>query len=187
MLRSDAVLYELYSHVSSCGRDKRVNDRNRGKGILHHPDGTPKLLVAASKGGHWDQVMMLRDVFAPYSVAYATTDRNLSVANGTERAYDLPDCNRHTPLLLLQCFLISFWTVWRFRPNYVVSTGALPGLLCILFGRLLGAETIWVDSVANAERLSMCGRVATCVATVTLTQWEHLARPEGPSYVGSIL
>lgn len=187
MLRSNAVVSSGRQPLASRGCRPQSRFKNRAMDGRKKSGGVPKVLIAASKGGHWDQMMVLRDVFAPYRIAYATTDQSLIVDTDGAKAYALRDCNRNTPLLILLSILTNFWVVLRFRPDYVVSTGALPGLFCILFGRALGAETIWVDSVANAERLSMCGRVATHVATVCLTQWEHLARPEGPSYAGSVL
>jgi hypothetical protein len=51
----------------------------------------------------------------------------------------------------------------------------------------LRARTIWIDSIANVERLSSSGAQARRVADVWLTQWEHLARPEGPEYWGAVL
>jgi len=68
-----------------------------------------------------------------------------------------------------------------------VTTGAAPGYLAIRLGRLMGAKTIWVDSVANAEELSMSGRLAGRHAGLWLTQWAHLAGRPGPEYRGSVL
>lgn len=146
-----------------------------------------KVLVVASKGGHWEQMMLLRDIFEPYHVTYATTDPALLDFSLNGKAHIVPDCNRDTPLPILASIRACFRLVTRIRPDYVISTGAMPGLFCILAGRMIGAETIWLDSFANAERLSMCGTIASRVANTCLTQWEHLARPGGPSYAGSIL
>ena len=39
----------------------------------------------------------------------------------------------------------------RHRPDVIVTTGAAPGYFALRFGKLLGARTIWIDSMANAE------------------------------------
>ncbi|WP_220347888.1 hypothetical protein [Alkalilimnicola ehrlichii] len=57
----------------------------------------------------------------------------------------------------------------------------------MLFGKLLGAKTIWVDSLANAEQLSVSGAKVRRFADLWLTQWEHLAAPDGPHYRGAVL
>jgi hypothetical protein len=41
--------------------------------------------------------------------------------------------------------------------------------------------------MANAEALSLSGEMAGRHADLWLTQWQHLARPEGPEYRGSVL
>ena len=51
----------------------------------------------------------------------------------------------------------------------------------------MGARTIWLDSIANVEELSMSGSWIGRSADLWLTQWPHLARPEGPHYAGSVL
>ena len=74
------------------------------------------------------------------------------------------------------------------RPEVVVTTGAAPGLVALVLSRwLCGSRTVWIDSIAAAERLSMSGRLARRVADAWLTQWQHLARPEGPHYWGAVL
>jgi hypothetical protein len=75
----------------------------------------------------------------------------------------------------------------RVRPDVVISTGAAPGYFALRLGRILGARTVWVDSVANAEELSMSGRMAGKYADLWLTQWEHLAEKGGPMFKGSVL
>ena len=74
----------------------------------------------------------------------------------------------------------------RERPDVVVSTGAAPGYLALRCAKLLGARTVWIDSVANVEELSLSGRIASTKADLCLTQWPHLAA--GPvGYEGSVL
>ena len=77
--------------------------------------------------------------------------------------------------------------VLKERPSVVVSTGAAPGLFGVIFGKLGGARTIWIDSIANAEELSMSGRLAGRWADLWLTQWPELAREGGPAFEGAVL
>jgi UDP-N-acetylglucosamine:LPS N-acetylglucosamine transferase len=105
----------------------------------------------------------------------------------TGRFFVIPDGNRSQPLRLLWCVLRIALLLIRLRPDVVVSTGAAPGFFALRLGRLFGARTVWVDSVANAEELSMSGQMAGRYADLWLTQWQHLARPDGPLYRGSVL
>ncbi|MBZ0171717.1 MAG: hypothetical protein K8E66_05000, partial [Phycisphaerales bacterium] len=73
------------------------------------------------------------------------------------------------------------------RPGVIISTGAAPGYFAFRIGKLLGAHTVWIDSIANVERLSMTGELVRTHADLWLTQWEHLATPSGPSFRGSVI
>ena len=75
----------------------------------------------------------------------------------------------------------------RFRPDVVVSTGAACGYFALRFAKLLGARTIWLDSIANVEELSMTGRLVRPYADLWLTQWPELAQPDGPEFRGAVL
>lgn len=97
------------------------------------------------------------------------------------------DANMWKKTALVKMFLQVAWLIVRLRPDVVVTTGAAPGFAAIVFGRLLGAQTVWIDSIANSETLSTSGAKAGRWAHVWLTQWEHLARPEGPHYWGAVL
>ena len=84
------------------------------------------------------------------------------------------------------------WILLRTRPDVVVTTGAAPGYFALRLGGLLGARTIWIDSIANVEELSLAGQKAGQTCDLWLTQWEHLAKPadskvKGPEYKGSVV
>ena len=61
------------------------------------------------------------------------------------------------------------------RPGVIITTGAAPGLMGIIIGRIFGAKTIWIDSIANVEKLSLSGRIAVKIADRVYTQWSHLS------------
>ncbi|MEX0351340.1 MAG: UDP-N-acetylglucosamine--LPS N-acetylglucosamine transferase [Paracoccaceae bacterium] len=148
----------------------------------------PKRLVAiASAGGHFNQLLLLRSSYAHLDVTYLTTLPGLAEQFGATPSALVPDCNADTPLRALRAAVVIFWRLLRLRPQIVISTGALPGVFAILAGRILGAHTIWVDSVANGEVLSSSGRLARKIAHLTLSQWPEVAAASGVRYEGSVL
>ncbi len=132
-------------------------------------------------------MLRLRPAFEGQQTVYVTTDAAYAKDVAGSKLMVVTDANRNVPLKLIRSFFEVLWNVVRTRPDVVISTGAAPGLFGILFGRLVGAKTIWVDSIANAERLSMSGRLASKLAHIALTQWPHLEATPSPSYHGSIL
>jgi hypothetical protein len=50
----------------------------------------------------------------------------------------------------------------------------------------LGARTVWLDSVANIEQMSMSGMMVRRYSKLWLTQWSHLAKDDGPEFAGKV-
>lgn len=150
-------------------------------------DLTKRVLAVASAGGHWQQLMLLRPAYAHHDVHYVTTLEGLPALFDVQPAFTVPDCNRNTPLRTVSCAAAIFWRILQTRPTVVVSTGALPGVIALAFGRMMGARTVWVDSVANAEEMSSSGRMARRFAHLCFVQWKGPADAEGVLYAGSLL
>lgn len=148
---------------------------------------TRRLLAIASGGGHWQQLMLMRPAFEGTDTFYLTTLAGLPEQFGAAPAAIVPDCNRNERVAVLQSSLAIAGHLLRHRPHVVISTGALPGVIALALGRAMGARTIWVDSVANAEEMSMSGRLARRFAHLWLSQWEHVAAEAGAEYAGAVL
>jgi UDP-N-acetylglucosamine:LPS N-acetylglucosamine transferase len=150
-------------------------------------DGRVRILALSSGGGHWVQLLRLRPAFEGCDVVFATVNPayRIDVEGASFRV--IPDANRWRKVSLLRSAIGILRVLWRERPDVVVSTGAAPGYFAIRLARLFRARTIWVDSVANIDELSLSGQRAGPHATLWLTQWAHLAQPEGPRYRGSVL
>ena len=147
----------------------------------------PKVLAIASGGGHWVQLLRLRPAFEGCDVVFATAKEGYRADVGDAEFRVIVDGNRSNKIRLLQSLWSVFSLLKKERPDVVISTGAAPGYFALKIGRLLGMKTIWVDSIANAEELSMSGAKAGDCADLWLTQWPHLAREGGPSCLGNVL
>jgi UDP-N-acetylglucosamine:LPS N-acetylglucosamine transferase len=147
----------------------------------------PKVLAIASGGGHWVQLLRLRPAFEDCEVVFATAKEGYRADVGDAEFRVIVDGNRSNKFRLLQSLWSVFSLLKKERPDVVISTGAAPGYFALKIGRLLGMKTIWVDSIANAEELSMSGAKAGDCADLWLTQWPHLAREGGPSCLGNVL
>jgi UDP-N-acetylglucosamine:LPS N-acetylglucosamine transferase len=147
-----------------------------------------RVLFVSSSGGHWVQLRRLRPAFDGWSRHYACTNAACrSTVDSEEGFYGIPEATRWNKLRLVYQAVSVLWILLRTRPEVVVSTGASPGFFAMLFGRLLHRRTIWVDSIANVDELSLSGRQAGRFADLWLTQWPDLAQPEGPQYFGALV
>jgi UDP-N-acetylglucosamine:LPS N-acetylglucosamine transferase len=148
---------------------------------------SPRLLAVSSGGGHWVQLLRIQHAFEACEVAFITVHESYRPQVPDQRFYVVNDANRWNKIGLIRAACKLGWIIWKERPDIVVSTGAAPGYIALLLGRMLGARTIWLDSIANVEELSMSGSWVGRCADLWLTQWPHLARPGGPYFAGSVL
>jgi exopolysaccharide biosynthesis glucuronosyltransferase PssD len=150
-------------------------------------DSGKKILLVASAGGHWVQLNRLKPAFAGHRCIYASTLSGCARQVPDAEFHLLPDASLWNKFKLLWLAAKVAWLILRLRPDVVVSTGAAPGFFAVLFGKKLGARTIWLDSIANPEVMSKSGQKVKPYADLWLTQWEHLAGPDGPQFTGAVL
>jgi UDP-N-acetylglucosamine:LPS N-acetylglucosamine transferase len=146
-----------------------------------------KVIAISSGGGHWVQLLRLRPAFEGCEVTFVTTRSCYRSDVADAPFHVVPESNNTQKLRFVLTALALLWVMICERPDVVISTGAAPGYFGMFFGRVMGARTIWLDSVANAEVLSLAGRKAGSHAHLWLTQWPHLAHEGGPYFHGSVL
>ena len=146
-----------------------------------------KVFAAASIGGHWKQLLRItKPLEERFEVVYASTHPKCATMVDGAAFYLMPDFSRKDAWRLIPSFFRLLRILRREHPAAVLTTGAAPGLVCILAGWLLRYKTIWVDSVANAVCLSASGRIARRFATRVYTQWPDLAQSD-VIYAGTVL
>lgn len=160
-----------------------------------------RVLAVASAGGHWVQLFRMRPAWDDCDVAYLTTtagyfpeiEEDAKIRQQKKpNFYAVWDANLDKKLRLIIQLCQILIVLLKERPNVIISTGAAPGFFALKFGKLIGARTIWVDSIANAETLSLSGEKAENCADLWLTQWEHLSNSDKnskrhPDYKGSVV
>jgi UDP-N-acetylglucosamine:LPS N-acetylglucosamine transferase len=146
-----------------------------------------KVLFISSSGGHWIQMRRLEPAFEEFDKCYISTDPSYYQFVTRNNFYSIPDASMwNKPYLLIQAIKI-FFLLLVIRPNVVISTGASSGFFALFFAKKMKIKTIWVDSLANVEKMSLSGLKVKPYADLWLTQWEHLATVNGPYFYGSVL
>ena len=145
-------------------------------------------MAIASAGGHWVQLARLSEAFAGSDTLYVTTVAGETAPSGDRPVAKISDGSRNEPWRLLLTGLQLAFLMVRFRPNAVITTGAAPGYVALRLAKLRGCRTVWLDSIANAEEVSMSARLARPYADLWLTQWEELrGKMPGLQYWGQVL
>lgn len=146
-----------------------------------------RILAVSSGGGHWVQLLRLAPAFEGHRVTYVTVNAAYQADVPGQRFLSIPDATRWDRLRLFWLALRLLWILVMERPDIVISTGAAPGYFALRLGRVFGARTIWLDSIANVDVMSLSGLKVRKYADLWLTQWPHLALSGGPEYKGAVL
>ena len=147
----------------------------------------------ASGGGHFQELCGLADLAERYDHILISTDVNKALAHACpfRHVYQIDEVGqgqwKGSPFRILG----TFWKVLRIlrreRPGLVISTGAgiaVPGFLA---AKLLGIRTVYIESYARVESLSLAGRVCYHLADRFLVQHACLAsRLPRAVYAGAV-
>ena len=75
--------------------------------------------------------------------------------------------------LLYNCFK-SLYIYLKFRPKYIVSTGAhTAGPMCCI-GKIFGSKIIYIETFANSKTKSATGSIVYKFADLFIVQWEDM-------------
>jgi UDP-N-acetylglucosamine:LPS N-acetylglucosamine transferase len=149
-----------------------------------------KVCLAASAGGHLNQLLETEGAWREHDIFFVTTG-GMPAERLRERyggpVYVVGESNRKHPLKVLRVTASCIGIALRERPNVIVSTGAAHGCLLCLLGKLAGAKVVWIDSIANVERLSLSGQIVRPLADLVISQWPEVAAMyRGVEYHGTL-
>lgn len=146
-----------------------------------------KVFAISSPGGHWIQLTRLcAGLEAKHEIVYALPDK-LFKPKRAQKIYSVIDVSADDKWKLIPCAFQVGYILLKERPQVILSTGAAPGVVAIVLGKLLRIRTIWVDSIANVQKISRSGELVKNCADVFLTQWEHLSDQQQILFKGSVL
>lgn len=148
-----------------------------------------RLCLVASSGGHLLELVSLCEAWQTHARFWVTfhTDDARSLLEGERVIWAYHPTNRNVKNLLK-----NLWLAWqvlrRERPDYVISTGAGVAVPFLWVGRLLGRRTVYIESVARIEELSLSGRLVYPVVHRFFVQWaDLLQRHPRAVYGGRVL
>jgi len=135
-----------------------------------------KILAVASGGGHWQQLLRITEAMHDdFELCYVCTRPDAASSVEGESFYTVSDFSRSDCFGIVPALCQAVRIMLKEKPDVVVTTGAAPGLVAVFVAMLLRKRTVWIDSMANAIRLSLSGRIASHFVSRTYTQWRHLA------------
>lgn len=149
-----------------------------------------KVCFAASSGGHYEQLMMLRPLMDMYD-SFVITEKTLYDSEcKNEKTYYLKQVNRREklfPIILLLNTFSSLKIFFKERPDIIVCTGVLAMIPMCMIMKVFGKKLIYIESFAKVTTATETGRLMYKVADQFLVQWESMKDVfPNATYVGGI-
>ena len=149
-----------------------------------------KICFAASTGGHFEQLMMLRPLMEQYDSFILTEKTSYASAKSTDRVYYLRQVNRKEKSWLIAMLINAFRSFWIFlkeRPRAVICTGVLAMIPMCLLCKLFGGKLIYIESFAKVTSPTETGKLLHKFADKFYVQWESMLEvyPDA-TFVGGI-
>jgi UDP-N-acetylglucosamine transferase subunit ALG13 len=148
--------------------------------------GALRLCLAGSGGGHVRQILDLEPAWSGHDYFFLTEDTALGKSLALQhRTHFVPhfaagQARLHGVLPLLRGAVVNFFRsaaiMLRERPDIVVSTGAGAVFFAVLWGRLLGARVVAIESFARFDKPSLFGRLAAPLAHDMVVQSAALSQ-----------
>ncbi|KAM3092804.1 hypothetical protein ACKFKG_21555 [Phormidesmis sp. 146-35] len=134
-----------------------------------------KVLLVCSAGGHFKAIYQLRSFWETCDRRWVTFRTPVTEASleGEKVDWAWSPTNRNFPNLLKN--LVLAWTVLRRdRPDVVISTGAGVAVPFLAIAKLLGSQTVFVESITRVTDLSLSAKLARPFVSVLYVHWAEL-------------
>ena len=133
------------------------------------------LCLVASSGGHLLELVSLKPAWEVHKRFWVTfpTDDARTLLEGERVHWAYHPTNRN-----LRNLVKNLWLAWKLlqheRPDVVISTGAGVAVPFLWVGRALGMRTIYIESLARIETLSLSGKLVYPLVHRFFVQWPEL-------------
>lgn len=140
-----------------------------------------KICLESAEGGHFEEMMNLMDAFEGHEILIVTnkTEATLNLPFKTNYAYRPNKFLMNSGLFgQIICVIINFIIIFKFlvkeRPNLIISTGSGATIPIFYLSKIMFINTIFIESMARINDISLTGKIVYPVSGVFLVQWESL-------------
>lgn len=144
-------------------------EKNKGK----------KICFAASTGGHFEQLMMLKPLMEKYDGFLITEETNYRIDTGDMKMYYLKQTNRREKLFVINLIINTINSIKVYikeKPDVVITTGVLSMIPISLIAKFCGKKLIYIESFAIVNKPTMTGKLLYKFADRFYVQWESMLK-----------
>lgn len=138
-----------------------------------------KVCFAASSGGHYEQLLMLKPLMEKYDSFILTEKTKYSTEIKNVKSYYLLQVNRKEKLFILKMIWNAFKSVFFFikeRPDVVITTGVLSTIPMCLIAKIFGRKLVYIESFAKINSPTETGKFLYKFADRFYVQWETMLK-----------
>lgn len=142
-------------------------------------DGKLKLCCVASAGGHWEELLCLKDIFEENDSFYITEETEQVMGSALPSIYLVPQINRHERFFMMhfiRLFKKAFQIMREEKPDVVITTGALIAFPFCVLAKLSKKKIIFIESFARIHNKSLTGRLVYPFADLFIVQWKSMLK-----------
>ncbi len=138
-----------------------------------------KIVFAASSGGHFEQLLMLKPLMEKYDSILVTEKTEYGSGKLDVKTYYVKQINRKEPLFIPK-FIANTWKslviIVKERPKVMITTGVLAIIPLALLMKLFGGKLIYLESFAKVTSKTLSGKLLYKFADQFYVQWEEMLK-----------
>ena len=138
-----------------------------------------KICFAASSGGHYEQLMMLKPLMEKYDSFVITEKTDYSAEAKGEKTYYMKQVNRREKDFIWQMGQNVWKSIDIYRkekPDVVICTGVLAMIPICLIAKLHGKKLIYIESFAKVTSATRTGKLLYKYADQFYVQWPEMQK-----------
>ena len=138
-----------------------------------------KICFAASSGGHYEQLMMLKPLMEKYDSFVLTEKTDYSAEAKGEKTYYMKQVNRREKDFIWQMGQNVWKSIDIYRkekPDVVICTGVLAMIPICLIAKLHGKKLIYIESFAKVTSATRTGKLLYKYADQFYVQWPEMQK-----------
>lgn len=149
-----------------------------------------KICFAASSGGHFEQLMMLRPLMDQYDSFVVTEKTTYGTDVKGIKTYYMMQVNREEKSCFLKLVVNAFRSLGLYfseKPDLIICTGVLAMIPLCLICKLFGKKLIYIESFAKVTSPTLTGKLLYRFADQFYVQWPQMQEVyPNAIYVGGI-
>ena len=138
-----------------------------------------KICFAASSGGHYEQLLMLKPLMIKYDSFIITEETIYKAEVKGQKMYYLSQVNRKEKTFIPRMIINSVRSLKIFfteKPDVVICTGVLATIPMCLLAKLMGKKLIYIESFAKVTSPTETGKLMYKFADQFYVQWESMLK-----------